>query len=406
MQIRGLTKIRHLGFKVAVAILFAVLLATYGVYWLAISALHDHTNKLVVTSNHLQQGETFHSAIHSMLMDAEGFRLSGERAVFRLRYQRDLARASRSLPGLRESYGLLVAAGDDGGVNQLTKGMAREFAKFRQELEAVFRQSGSQGQIHLREAERRFNRIFQKYYLQLHDHHKNQQKQLRQSTDNTWRAMTTVFAIQLVLAVIAGVLVIVYLDRVVLKIFFFTERMAYRDQLTGLHNRAVLDKWIASQDQEGREDRRRYAVIMLDIDYFKRFNDTHGHQAGDKLLADLAAVLVQSVRSQDRVIRYGGEEFLVHLSETDARDALTVAEKLRQAIENHSFRLPDGGPAPRVTASLGVAGFPADGNNFQETVQKADQRLYAAKALGRNRVVAEDMALEPAVEDRPREIWD
>ncbi|RJX34304.1 MAG: GGDEF domain-containing protein [Desulfarculus sp.] len=377
-------KIKHLGFKAAVAILFGVLLLTYGVYWRAISALHGNIEQLVDITKHLQQGETFHSAIHAMLMEAEVFVASGGPA-HQLRFRRDLARAKDSLALLLE-YARQPVGGQGHGVQALTQGMAREFNKYRAELEPVFSGDCQDSAQRLRTAAEQFNHIFMAYYLRLHEHHRATRSDLQQNTNNTWRAMATFFAVQLGLAIIAGLLVIFYLDRVVLKVFSFTERMAYRDRLTGLRNRAALDKLVEIEELAGQRERRRYALIMLDIDHFKAFNDTHGHQAGDKLLADFAALLVDNVRGSDRVVRYGGEEFLVHLAETRADEAGVVAEKLRRALEQARFLLPDGSPAPQVTASLGVAAYPADGRGFPEVVKKADQRLYAAKQAGRNRV--------------------
>lgn len=378
-------KIKHLGFKAAVAILFGVVLLTYGVYWQAISLLHGNQVQLSEINNHLQQGETFHSAIHAMLMEAEVYVASAGGQRTKLRFRRYLASAKESLAQLVE-HAQMTREGHDGGVRAITAGMAREFAQYRAELEPLFNGQIKDGPQRLLAAEERFNHIFMAYYLRLHDHHKSLQKELRQSTQSTWRAMTTYFTVQLVLAIIAGFLVILYLDRVVLKLFGFTERMAYRDRLTGLYNRAALDKIVTLDEALNQQERRRYALIMLDIDHFKDFNDTYGHQAGDKLLADFAALLMENVRRSDRVVRYGGEEFLVHLADTRLEEALLVAEKLRGAIEQARFTLPDGQLAPQVTASLGVAAYPADASDFNDVVKVSDQRLYAAKQAGRNRV--------------------
>ena len=144
------------------------------------------------------------------------------------------------------------------------------------------------------------------------------------------------------------------------------------------------------QSLDGRQEdrpRRRYGLVMLDIDHFKNYNDTHGHPAGDQLLRDLGRVIISSVRTQVRVVRYGGEEFLVVLQALYANEALAAAENLRAAIEAHRFRLPDGAESGQVTVSLGVAMYPQDGGNYQQVLNQADQRLYQAKALGRNRVV-------------------
>jgi len=386
---------KHFGFKAAVAVLFAVVLATYGFYWLGISQLHDHVQRLAVASNHLKQGESFHSAIHSMLLDAEGFYKSGGQAVYREQYQVHLAKAEKALAELRDHVRHMPPGKAREAVNRQTEGITSAFTDYKDALGRIMAGDLSQAGRRLAWCAAKFNSIFKKYYVHLHDHHAHIQTQLSQSSSQTWRATSTVFGLQLGLAVVAGLLVILYLDRVVLKIFNFTEGMAYRDKLTGLHNRAALDKLIKSLDGDENRPRRRYGLIMLDIDHFKNFNDTHGHQAGDHLLADFAGVIMANVRGQDRVVRYGGEEFLVVLKGVGPEEILAVAEKLRAAIAGRQFVLPDGHAASPVTASLGAAVYPQDGAHFQAVARRADARLYEAKEQGRNRVNGPKNVVEP-----------
>jgi diguanylate cyclase (GGDEF)-like protein len=125
---------------------------------------------------------------------------------------------------------------------------------------------------------------------------------------------------------------------------------------------------------------------MIDVDFFKRVNDSMGHPAGDQLLRQLAQVLGTDLRQTDLLARYGGEEFGVLLPETTKSEALQVGERMRQAVEE---RLNAGGqtwPA-RVTVSIGVATFPEDGRDAEQVLLAADQALYLAKRQGRNRVV-------------------
>lgn len=239
-----------------------------------------------------------------------------------------------------------------------------------------------------------FDDVFKESFQRIHDHQVHRQVIMNQESSQTWRAMNLMFLAQFILTVSVGLLAVVYLERVVLRVFSFTERLAYRDKLTGLRNRAGLDRVIRYLDG-GREDRprRRYGLIMLDVDLFKDYNDTYGHLAGDQLLRELGEVIISNVRVRDRVVRYGGEEFLVVLEALYAPEAVAAAEKLRAAIAAHRFRLPGGKEASRVTASLGVALYPQDGGNYRQVVNQADQRLYQAKARGRNRVVG------------PPEVW-
>jgi len=379
--------IKHFGFKLAVGVLFAVVLATYAFYWLGISQLHDNVQQVVVVSNHLKSGEAFHSAIHSMLLDAEGYYLSNGRASFREDYQAHRAKAEKALAELRDHVRQMPPGRDKEMVNQRTEGIASAFSNYQEELDRIIGGDFNRGSQRLEQCTTEFNSIFKKYYVHLHDHHALLQTGLSQRSSQTWHTMSVVFAVQLGLAVVAGLLVIFYLDRVVLKIFSFTEGMAYRDKLTGLRNRAALEKMVSFLDGEENRPRRRYGLIMLDIDLFKDFNDTYGHPVGDVLLAEFAGVITGSVREHDRVVRYGGEEFLVVLQGVGPMEIIAVAEKLRGAIENHRFTLPGGKQATQVTASLGAALYPQDGDDYHQVVQRADERLYKAKQGGRNRVM-------------------
>ena len=131
---------------------------------------------------------------------------------------------------------------------------------------------------------------------------------------------------------------------------------------------------------------------MADVDHFKRINDTYGHPAGDEVLRQMARLLTQKLRSIDKAVRYGGEELLVVLPETDLAEAGNVAERFRRTVEEHVFMVDpedDEPPIPlRLTASVGVAGLPENADSLERLVELADRALYDAKNRGRNRVVA------------------
>jgi len=163
--------------------------------------------------------------------------------------------------------------------------------------------------------------------------------------------------------------------------------LAATDPLTRLNNRRTLDRHL---DEEWRRARRNGAVLsvlFIDIDHFKRFNDTYGHAAGDDVLVAVAdSIASVARRSVDVVARYGGEEFAVVLPDTAMATAKNVAEKVRRVVE--ALRI---GQMPGVTVSVGCAtGRPADGRNAPELVAAADAQLYAAKAAGRNQVKSID----------------
>lgn len=159
-----------------------------------------------------------------------------------------------------------------------------------------------------------------------------------------------------------------------------------RDSLTGLFNRRYLEEALAQEMARALRQRRPLSVIMLDIDHFKRFNDTYGHEAGDYVLKTVSTTLQESVRGSDMVCRYGGEELTILLPDLALDLAKDKAERLRVIIENLCLAFHGQNIGP-ITASLGVASFPEHGSNGTALVQSADAALYRAKATGRNRVI-------------------
>lgn len=159
------------------------------------------------------------------------------------------------------------------------------------------------------------------------------------------------------------------------------KRLAHVDGLTGLENRLSMNEAMGKEFLRSRRTRSPYAVLFIDIDFFKKINDTYGHEKGDQVLRGIAGVLQSSLRETDLIARYGGEEFLAILPDTRSEEAVTVAEKVRSNVEQHSFPIPD-----QVTVSIGVAMASADDDNVEDTVRRADLALYKAKECGRNLV--------------------
>ncbi len=166
--------------------------------------------------------------------------------------------------------------------------------------------------------------------------------------------------------------------------------LATHDGLTGLYNHRTFYALLADELARAQRFSRPLSLLMLDIDHFKRVNDTHGHLAGDAVLKALGKLLHREVRGIDRVCRYGGEEITVILPETDIDAAAHVAERLRAAVEAQPF---DANSEPiRLTVSIGVASFPAHADSAETLVAAADAALYAAKRGGRNLVVRHEPA--------------
>lgn len=164
--------------------------------------------------------------------------------------------------------------------------------------------------------------------------------------------------------------------------------LANRDGLTGLFNkRYFLRERVGEMIHQAEREARRLGVFLFDIDYFKTYNDTNGHVAGDDVLRAVAGVLNESLRPSDCACRYGGEEFVVVMPESRPGEALHTAERIRAAMESHPFALRESQPGGRLTISGGVAVFPLDGASSVELLQHADEALYRAKRQGRNRVL-------------------
>jgi two-component system cell cycle response regulator len=164
--------------------------------------------------------------------------------------------------------------------------------------------------------------------------------------------------------------------------------MAITDALTGLHNRRYMESHLATLAEQAAVRGKPLALMMLDIDFFKSINDSHGHDAGDDVLREFALRIRKSIRGIDLACRYGGEEFVVVMPETDLAVAGMVAERLRHAIATEPFAIEKGTKRIDVTISIGIAVLDRKGEPVADVMKRADQALYRAKHDGRNRVVA------------------
>ena len=164
-------------------------------------------------------------------------------------------------------------------------------------------------------------------------------------------------------------------------------QFAFTDFLTGLKTRGFFEQQLGLEMARAERRATPLAVLMIDIDHFKRLNDTFGHHVGDVVLRDLAAILSRELREIDTAARYGGEEFILLLPETNLQGATLVAERLRSAVEQADFFTGAGQKTERITISIGVALFPEEAHFKPDLLEAADVALYEAKAQGRNRVV-------------------
>jgi diguanylate cyclase (GGDEF)-like protein len=169
-------------------------------------------------------------------------------------------------------------------------------------------------------------------------------------------------------------------ERKLLKSHCELRELALHDPLTGLANRRLMEVLLEKDFASAKRLEAPLSIVMMDIDYFKKYNDTFGHQAGDAILADVARITLREARGMDLVVRYGGEEFLLVLPDTNLQHGQTAAERIRAAVESRS----------PITVSLGVAAFDPCMKSHEELIKAADTALYKAKESGRNRVVAHE----------------
>jgi len=175
-----------------------------------------------------------------------------------------------------------------------------------------------------------------------------------------------------------------------------TKYLSVTDELTGLYNRRYFRQILEAEFERAKRSSNALSVALLDIDHFKNINDTYGHQFGDKVLSEISGIIRKSFRKTDIVARYGGEEIIIVLPETNLKSAHIPIEKLRKVIEEYGFTY--NGTTIQVTVSIGLADYNLDVTNESELIKRADDVLYKAKHDGRNRVELYEKPVEACKE--------
>jgi two-component system cell cycle response regulator len=165
--------------------------------------------------------------------------------------------------------------------------------------------------------------------------------------------------------------------------------MAITDQLTGLHNRRYMSRHLDTLLASAQRNNRPLAFVIMDIDFFKQVNDTYGHDIGDEVLKEFSARISANVRGIDLACRYGGEEFVVAMPDTDIAFATNIAERLRQSIETTPVKISREPNQLNITISIGIARCEGAEDTAEKLLHRADQALYRAKRTGRNKVVSD-----------------
>ena len=186
------------------------------------------------------------------------------------------------------------------------------------------------------------------------------------------------------------ILIAAYITKYLLKSkdYEHTYKLAVTDGLTEMYNHRYFQEQMIMNVQNVARYGGSFSLILIDIDFFKKFNDKHGHQSGDAVLRQVAQTIKRNIRTSDLPCRYGGEEMSIILTNTKKEDAITTAKKVWSAVRERKFELADGNWA-NVTISVGVASMPDNGSNPQELIEFADKCLYKAKQNGRDQVVSD-----------------
>lgn len=379
--------------KVKFALVLGVIVVTFalsqGLYRINIGTLHDSLLKSVEIIEEVHEAESFHSAMHSMLISASAYTRTQD-SSFEQEYIKNREIGETALVQMRNRTKMLPSIehlGHDTGNSESTiKSLVESFEVYKSKLDTIFAKNAMDVATDLSSSREIFDSIFHKYYSTLHSTHHIRLDSIKNEAQHIYKASNVIFVAQLIAAILVAIFVVVFVDRVFIKIYKLTERHSLTDALTSLHNRRYLENIIEKGFLKGQGPPSLVSAILLDIDNFKQYNDYNGHIAGDHLLKDLAAVLKQSIRKSDRLVRYGGEEFLILLPEASRTTAALVAEKMRAAVEAKQFILPDGRPSRQVTVSVGVSVMPEDADQVEQLIKVADDLLYRAKREGKNRV--------------------
>ncbi len=164
--------------------------------------------------------------------------------------------------------------------------------------------------------------------------------------------------------------------------------LSIKDPLLGIYNRRFIFEMLKKEEEKSKRTGQPFSIILIDLDYFKKINDTFGHHVGDRVLKEFANLVLLHIRKMDYFARWGGEEFLILFPETGKSSAIQVAERIRKALNDYEIPISER-ESIKITASFGVAEFPTDALSYDILIKKADERLYKAKSLGRNLVISE-----------------
>jgi diguanylate cyclase (GGDEF)-like protein len=291
--------------------------------------------------------------------------------------------------------------------------LLKEIKKLRREVE-ILQQEKSDLNLLLETTTAHADSIVEVLYatsLQLHESNKRLQAEIRER-------QKTEAALKAAQEELQSLLTVISRDKADLEIMLDTSvqhgdlveillrNQCVRDPLTGLFNRRYMQEFLIREIHHAQRTQKPLGFVLLDIDHFRHFNNTFGHQAGDVVLQEVSLFLQKSIRKSDIACRYGGEEFVVILPEASLEDTKERAEQLRAGVKHLKLNYLNQSLG-KVTLSAGIACFPEYGKTGAELIQAADMALYRAKALGRDRVVTAQSIvkeLQPLIPSLPGEL--
>ncbi len=185
---------------------------------------------------------------------------------------------------------------------------------------------------------------------------------------------------------IKPVLLPFYLEMRKSYLFEQIRNLSIIDGLTGIYQRRHFIDCLNQEMEESAGQNRVFSILMMDIDNFKDYNDSYGHMTGDFILKEISSIILNTIRGNDLAGRFGGEEFIFFLYDTEKKGAVSMAQRLRKNIESHTFSI--AGKDLKVTVSIGVAVYPDDAKDSQSLIESADKKMYTAKSSGKNRVIS------------------
>ncbi len=371
------------GLKLSVSIILGIVVISYAVGWKGVTTLYGQLRKVDTISDLFVANNEWFVSVHNLHMSAmtvssvpmdnkmvNNYGSEKQKARDALAFLKHLAEERRT--HLEEPLMRYISNTDV------------LYQSFETQMDNILSKTVPKPKFWTVEAQKAFKDLLKNDDC-LKEEMARYQRILCDSSKKIWISLSSVFLLLGVIGATLIIMVVLFIDRIIIKNIGKTEKQAHHDHLTGALNRHGMDRLVAKYNLNTALS-INFGIVLLDIDHFKKLNDTYGHDTGDMVLRQMVRLVMSVIRGGDSVIRFGGEEFLVFFPETDIKGVVEAGEKIRFAVEKFSF-IPVEGEPLNITISGGTASS-VDGTTFEEVIKAADVRLYKAKASGRNRMIS------------------